>query len=52
MSGDSQNPEHSGIIPRAVDLIFDTLDKYKTDGVLTKDTCVKMSCIELHCETL
>ena len=52
MSGKLDHPDHKGIIPRAVELIFDTLQKYKDDGVLTQETCVKMSCLELHCETI
>lgn len=52
MSGDFESEEHQGIIPRSVDLIFETLEKYKIDGVLTSDTSVAMSCVELHCETL
>lgn len=52
MSGESQSETHQGIIPRAVDLIFDTLNKYKQDGVMTSDTTVKLSCIELYCDQL
>ena len=51
MSGSTEETGQ-GIIPRAVQLIFDTLDKYKKDGVLTQDTKVSMSCIELHCDLL
>lgn len=52
MSGQFDDNEHKGIIPRAMELIFDTLNKYKMDGVLSSDSIVTMSCIELHCETL
>ena len=52
MSGNLEDHDHKGVIPRSVELIFETLDKYKQDGLLTEDTCVKMSSMELHCENL
>ena len=46
------NEENDGIIPRSVNLIFSTLEKYQKDGLLTSETKVEMSCIELYCETV
>lgn len=49
MSGTKENP---GLISRSVSLLFTTIDKYMTDGVLMEGTEVKISCIELYCDTI
>jgi kinesin family protein C1 len=49
MQGTQEEP---GLIPRSVNLIFNTIDTYKKDGFLVEGTEVKISCIELHCETI
>ena len=49
MSGTRQSP---GIISRSVNLLFNTIEQYLTDGVLIEGTEVKVSCIELYCDTI
>ena len=51
MNGGREDKER-GIVPRSVDLIFETLKKYQDDGILTNDTKVTMSCLEIYKEAV
>ena len=51
MSFDIQKSQ-TGIIPRSVSHIFKIIDQYKKEGVLMADSQLKLSCIELHQETI
>lgn len=48
MNGDTNKDSEHGIVPRSVDLIFDTLQKYQDDGILTNESKVMISCIEIY----
>ena len=51
MNGGREEKER-GIVPRSVDLIFETLKKYQDDGILTNETKVTMSCLEIYKEAV